>query len=213
MNTLDFIKHYCIALTGGIATGKTTVGRYLRSLGYTVIDADVLSRLVGRPGEKGYIEVLKAFGNDILVGGAKSPIDRRKVGTIVFNDPAKLKLLNDIVHPIIEAEFHAQIEILMREPQMFFYEIPLLFELGKERDFREIWCTYCQPALQLQRLMERNGFTEQEAFKRIQVQVPAADKAKRSNLVIYTDPDYPAIEEQLQNEIRRLPALSRQQPV
>jgi dephospho-CoA kinase len=216
LRMLNFIKHHCIALTGGIATGKPTVGNYLRSIGYNVIDADWLSRLVSRPGWKGYVEVLKAFGNDILVSGGEpftSPIDRRKVGAIVFNDPVKMKLLNDIIHPIIEEEFHAHIEILglTKEPKIFFYEIPLLFELGKDDDFREIWCTYCLPALQLERLMERNGFTE---FQRIQAQVLASDKAKRSNLVIYTDPDYPPIEEQLENEVRRLPTLLPQrQPV
>lgn len=188
----DFIKKYCIGLTGGIATGKSTVAGLLRDANFVVIDADHLSRRVMMWGSVGEAAIIARFGESILrerVGSGLIEIDRKKLGEIVFRDPAARKDLEAIVHPLIDAEFklHIRDTGLLANPKPFFYEVAILFELNMESEFRQVWCTYCSPDLQLRRLMDRNDLTREEAEIRIASQMNAASKALYSDRTIATD--------------------------
>ncbi|KAF0994187.1 dephospho-CoA kinase [Geobacillus sp. TFV-3] len=172
-----------IGLTGGIASGKSTVSAMMRELGLPVIDADEAARAVVRPGEDAYRQIVAAFGPGILQTNGE--IDRAKLGAIVFNDEEERKKLNAIVHPAVRQKMLEEKEALVRSgAKTVVLDIPLLFESGLTSWVDKVLVVYVDDDIQLRRLMERNGFTEEEARARIRAQWPLAEKMKRADAVI-----------------------------
>ena len=180
-----FIRERCIGLTGGIATGKSTIGTLLKSMGQIVVDADQLARDVVKPGTKAFDKIVEAFGRDILNNRVKisEGIDRAKLRKIIFNDDKKRKILERITHPAIEEEMYNSV---IGRKGLWFYESALLYETRFAEDIGQVWVASCDEKTQIQRLMQRDGSTEAEAKQAISIQMPVAEKAKRADVVIDT---------------------------
>jgi len=173
-----------IGLTGGIASGKSTVARTLRELGATVIDADEIAHSVIEPGKPAWEDIVKKFGSHILK--PDQTIDREKLGAIVFNDPELLQELNQITHPRV-AEQLKHIITTMRIEQshaILFLEVPLLYETHLERICDEVWVVWVDEETQIQRLMKRDNLSREDAIKRIDAQMSLDEKARRADVVI-----------------------------
>lgn len=173
-----------VAITGGIATGKSTVIRMIKDLGYDVLSSDEIARRLTKKGEIGYNRILEAFGVGILDDNGE--IDRRRLGNIVFNNPEKKALLESILHPLIRAEMDRLVtEIGMKNPcSPVFIEIPLLFEVRAENRFDYIVVVYVPKELQIKRLMERDGLSYDEAEIRLKNQIDIEVKRQRAHFVI-----------------------------
>ncbi|WP_319524789.1 dephospho-CoA kinase [uncultured Desulfosarcina sp.] len=171
-------------LTGGIATGKSTVSNFLSDAGARIIDADKIAREVVEPGTPAYDEICSFFGEEILQ--PDGDIDRERLGDIIFNDSDKKKRLDAIVHPRVFERSAALIaEIAAREPDaVVILDIPLLLEANMDRDLAEVIVVYVPEALQLQRLMARDGIDEKAAMARIRSQIPIEEKRKRATCII-----------------------------
>ncbi|MDM5313004.1 dephospho-CoA kinase [Peribacillus frigoritolerans] len=177
-----------IGITGGIASGKSTVSLYLQELGFTIVDADLASRAVVEPGEEAYHQVVEAFGEDILL--ADGNIDRVKLGSIIFNDQEKRLLLNGIVHPAVRNWMRVKTEAALSSgEETVFMDIPLLFESKLTFMVDKTLLVYVDEQVQLQRLMNRNGLSETEALARINSQMPLADKKALADAVIDNNGD------------------------
>lgn len=180
------LKTRCIGITGGIATGKSTVAQILRDLGQTVIDADQLARDVTKPGTIVVQELVQQFGEEILARDGQ--LDRAKLRSIVMSNSNKRKTLESIIHPAIHRKLKKIIEDLQLADsrQTFFYEAALIFETGREQLFKEIWATTCPAAIQIERLCERSKISQEEALKIIANQMPNEEKARRAKLSLDT---------------------------
>lgn len=177
-----------IGITGGIASGKSTVSLYLQELGFTIVDADLASRAVVEPGEEAYYQVVKAFGEDILLTDGN--IDRVKLGSIIFNDQEKRLLLNGIVHPAVRNWMRLKTEAALSSgEETVFMDIPLLFESKLTFMVDKTLLIYVDEQVQLKRLMNRNGLSETEALARINSQMPLADKKALADAVIDNNGD------------------------
>lgn len=175
-----------IGLTGGIASGKSTVTAYLRELGVKVIDADQIAREVVCPGQPAYQKIIAEFGGDILLPDGE--LNREKLGSIIFQNPLARKKLDQITHPAIFREMDKQIEeFKVQKPDgVVVLDIPLLIETEMQKKVDEVWLTFLPEELQLQRLMERDGLTRSEAAKRLSSQMPLKEKIKFAHRVIDT---------------------------
>ncbi|NNU83265.1 dephospho-CoA kinase [Geobacillus sp. BMUD] len=197
-----------IGLTGGIASGKSTVSAMMRELGLPVIDADEAARAVVRPGEEAYRQIVAAFGPDIVQ--ANGEIDRVKLGAIVFHDEEERKKLNAIVHPAVRRKMLAEKEALVRSgAKTIVLDIPLLFESGLTAWVDKILVVYVDDDVQLRRLMERNGFTEEEARARIRAQWPLAEKIKQADAVINNNGTREETRRQLLTILKQWDALEK----
>ncbi|CAK6476687.1 dephospho-CoA kinase [Peribacillus castrilensis] len=177
-----------IGITGGIASGKSTVSLYLQELGFTIVDADLASRAVVEPGEEAYHQVVEAFGEDILL--TEGNIDRVKLGSIIFNDQEKRLLLNGIVHPAVRNWMRVKTEAALSSgEETVFMDIPLLFESKLTFMVDKTLLIYVDEQVQLERLMNRNGLSETEALARINSQMPLADKKALADAVIDNNGD------------------------
>ncbi|MGG0846728.1 dephospho-CoA kinase [Peribacillus simplex] len=177
-----------IGITGGIASGKSSVSLYLQELGFTIVDADLASRAVVEPGEEAYHQVVKAFGEDILLKDGN--IDRAKLGSIIFHDQEKRLLLNGIVHPAVRNWMRLKTEeALASGEETVFMDIPLLFESKLTFMVEKSLLIYVDEQVQLKRLMNRNGLSETEALARIHSQMPLADKKALADAVIDNNGD------------------------
>ncbi|MDM5190264.1 dephospho-CoA kinase [Bacillus sp. DX4.1] len=187
-----------IGLTGGIASGKSTVSQMFRELHIPVIDADIIAREVVEQGKEAYKEIIKVFGEEILQ--ADGELDRQKLGSIVFYNKEKRLQLNQIVHPAVRKEMNAQKDMYIREGmQAVVLDIPLLFESKLTTLVDQILLVSINPNTQLERLMKRNGFSEEEARARIDSQMPLAEKVKLANKVIHNDGTIAETKVQLHN--------------
>ncbi len=198
------LRQYGIGLTGGIATGKSTVARVLERKGYVVLDADQMARAVTAKGSPGLGLLVQAFGADVL--NATSELDRRKLAALVFDAPEKKARLEAITHPLIRSGLAIELERLglTRTPRLFFYEAALLFETGSEGRFRELWATITSPEIQLARVMKRDGRSLAEAEKILAAQLPAAEKARRARVAIDTTGTLGSVEEKVERELAAL---------
>ena len=178
-----------VALTGGIATGKSHVRAQFEQLGVPTIDADTLARDVVAAGTAGFEAVLARFGRGILDGSGA--LDRRKLGSIVFSDPLARQDLERIIHPAVRNAIDAWFESLGDiAPGLAIADIPLLYETGRERDFETVVVTACDPQTQISRIMDRDAITEAEARARVAAQLPIEEKVRRADHVIRTDGSY-----------------------
>jgi dephospho-CoA kinase len=164
-----------IGLTGGIGTGKSTVARMLTARGATLIDADQLAREVVEPGTPALREIVEEFGESVI--RADGSLDRPALGAIVFADEARRARLNAITHPRVGALMASRIaEALATGAPLVVVDVPLLFEGARQDQFEGVLLVWAPPALQLQRLVERDGWVEEEARQRIAAQMPIDDK-------------------------------------
>ncbi len=169
-----------IGLTGGIASGKSTVGRMLEDLGAAVVDADQLAREVVAPGTPGLREVVAAFGSDVL--DEEGRLARERLGERVFADPGERRRLERILHPRI-AELARQRLAAVRG-RLAVYQAPLIFETGRDGEFQGVLLVDCEPDLQLSRLMVRDRLGEADARARLAAQLPAAERRRRATWVV-----------------------------
>jgi len=175
-----------VALTGGIATGKSHVRAQFEALGVPTIDADVLARKVVEPGSPGLAAVVERFGRDVL--DATGALDRRHLGAIVFADPSARHDLEAIVHPAVQRatdEWFAALDPAARP--FAIADIPLLFEVGRDRAFDTTIVVACDPETQVRRVTTRDGLTEAEARQRLAAQIPIDEKVRRADIVIWTN--------------------------
>lgn len=173
-----------MGLTGGIASGKSTVARMLVELGAVHIDFDVLAHEVEAPGRPVWRELVAAFGRAIL--NADGTINRAVLGGLVFQDRARREVLNAIVHPAVFAAWRRRLAEIEREAPhaITLADVPLLFEVGAETMMDLVLLVYVPPEEQLRRLMARNGYTRTEAEARLASQMPIDAKLARADIVI-----------------------------
>ncbi|HEY6442659.1 MAG TPA: dephospho-CoA kinase [Candidatus Acidoferrales bacterium] len=198
-------------LTGGIASGKSTVAALLRDRECQVLDADALAHELLEPGQDSYKEVICEFGAEIL--SPAGAVDRRKLGAIVFSNAEKRARLNQILHPRIHHVVVKWFEALDRPggPEMAFEEAALILEAGAQRDLDCVIVCWCRPEQQLERLKER-GFSRQDAELRIAAQMPIDQKRKLADEVIDCSRSLEDTERQLillLEKLKKLPAYGR----
>ncbi|MCM3783184.1 dephospho-CoA kinase [Neobacillus mesonae] len=179
-----------IGLTGGIATGKSSVSRYLVSLGAILIDADQIAREVMLPGHPVLSAVKERFGQAVL--NEDGTLHRKKLGEIVFNSPADLQALNEITHPAIRKEMKERmLKYEQDEPErLVVSDIPLLYESGLSEQFEQVMVVYVPVHIQLKRLMERDAISEKQALSRLKAQMDIEEKKRRADIVIDNSGDF-----------------------
>ena len=174
---------YILGLTGGIATGKSTVSRYFSDKGYAVVDADVVARRVVEPGTEGLANIVAHFGTEIIQ--TDGTLNREKLGAMIFSDAEKRETLNNLLSAQIRRTIMADTETLVNANQpLIVLDIPLLYEAGYETHCDAVRVVYTTEAVQLERLMARNNLTEEEALNRIASQEPIETKKDRADIVI-----------------------------
>jgi len=173
-----------VGLTGGIASGKSSVSRQLVELGCRLIDADVLAREVVAPEAPAWRAIVEEFGRD--VAGPDGQLDRKRLGALVFADPARRKVLEGITHPAIVARRQAILAGWAAEgfDGVVVLDIPLLIEVGGAGEVDRVVVVYAAPDAQLARLMARDGFPRVEAERRVASQMSLAEKVRRADFVV-----------------------------
>ena len=175
-----------VALTGGIATGKSVVRAEFERLGIPTLDADDVAREVVAPGTPALAAILARFGTSVL--DERHTLDRRKLGAIVFADEASRRDLERIVHPAVRAAIDSWLAKTEREGhRLAVAVIPLLYETGREHDFEIVITTACAGEEQLRRVMVRDHVSELQARQRIAAQLSTEEKVRRANHAIWTD--------------------------
>lgn len=186
-----------MGLTGGIATGKSTVATILRRLGAKIIDADDLSREIVQPGQTAWTEIIAEFGNDLLRDD--QTIDRQKLRKIVFANPNTRKQLESIIHPRIQALARERIRALQAAGHpIVVYEAPLLFENRVHLWLRPVILVACDPATQKQRLRERDRLTDPEIQQHLDAQMALEDKRRLADFVIENSGGLEELEKQVE---------------
>jgi len=172
-----------IGLTGGIASGKSTVAAMLRDRDCQILDADAIGHELLEPGQDAYNEIVRDFGKEILTPGGT--VDRRKLGAIVFVDPRKRERLNQIMHPRIQQIVAEWFNRLDRPggPDFAFEDAALILEAGAKKTFDRVVVCWCRPEQQIERLRER-GVSLEDAQRRIAAQMPIDEKRRMADDVI-----------------------------
>lgn len=190
-----------IGLTGGIASGKSTVSSLLIKKGFKVIDADIISREVAEHGKPAYKEIIKYFGEKV-VHDDKS-LNRKILGDLVFSDKQLLQVLNNIIHPYIFKELNYQINEECSNNNVIFLDIPLLIERHDEFIkqgimFDEVWLVFVDKDIQLERLMLRNNLNKKLATDRIKAQIPLNEKREKATRIIDNNGDLTQLNENVE---------------
>jgi dephospho-CoA kinase len=198
-----------VGLTGSIAVGKTFVSNVFSELGCFVLDADKTAREVVEPGTEGWKAIVENFGNEVLQ--PDGTLDRAKLGAIVFSDSAKRELLNSIVHPLVfKAQDNWLKECELLDPRgLALIDAALMIESGSYKRFDKIIVVWCQPQLQLERLMIRNGITNEEASLRIKAQMPQEEKKKYADFLVDTSRGFEDTRTQVEETHRALKVLAK----
>lgn len=171
-----------IGLTGGIASGKTTVANYIQKQGIVVFDADAMSKQVVAPGTAGLQEVVAIFGEEYLKDGA---LDRKKIADLVFHNKEKLQQLERVIHGRIWAEAERVIgESKTQDCPAVVLDVPLLIESGWYKKVDEVWLVYISPEEQIRRVMLRDGMAREQAQARMANQMSTDEKRKYADVVI-----------------------------
>lgn len=187
-----------IGLTGGIASGKSTVSKMLKKLGAAVIDADRIARMVVEPGQQALENIVNQFGNGVLF--SDGTLDRKALGKIVFGEPEKIKILNEITHPEIRKLICRYIDDIKSSTmhKVVIIDAALLLESGMNELADEVWLVYVDYDTQVKRLMKRDNITAAEADARIKTQMPVEDKIKQSDRIIDNTKDIIYTEQQIE---------------
>ncbi|HJV17470.1 MAG TPA: dephospho-CoA kinase [Bacillales bacterium] len=192
-----------IGLTGGIASGKSTVSNMLKEMKITVIDADIEARLAVKKGEPAYFRILQEFGSNLILPDGE--IDRQKLGSIIFHDEQKRQHLNEMVHPEVRKRMlEKKEEAIQNGEKIVILDIPLLFESKLTYMVEKIILVYVDEKIQLKRLMNRNELTYDEATARIQSQMPITEKLALADEVINNNGTIPETKAQLEKILQRL---------
>ncbi|SHJ81729.1 dephospho-CoA kinase [Paramaledivibacter caminithermalis] len=189
-----------IGLTGGIASGKSTVSNYLKELGAIVIDADVVSREIVEKGKPALKEIVNFFGEKVLK--SDGTLNRKYLGSIVFSDPQKLQVLNKITHKRIIEKIEDEIKYYRhsRNIKAIFIDAALLIEMKMYYLTDEIWLVTTSKEIQLRRLMLRDNITFEEAMNRINSQMSLDQKKDFSDVIIDNSKDF----DYLKNQVKEL---------
>ncbi|WP_411747803.1 dephospho-CoA kinase [Psychrobacillus psychrotolerans] len=186
-----------IGLTGSIASGKSTVANMLSEMGFPIIDADLVARIVVEKGTATLETIKEVFGTQVI--HEDGTLNREELGALIFSDPSKRKQLNDIMHPAIREEMLVQRQQLVQQGNpVIIMDIPLLFESRLQSFVDKILVVTVTEQKQLERLMARNGFTHEEARLRIQSQLPLSVKEEGADAVIYNNETIEETKQQLQ---------------
>ena len=180
-----------IGLTGGIASGKSSVADYLKAIGMVVLDADLYAHEALQPGTQASETVLERYGSPVETtpesdhgrSGGQRAINRRELGRIVFNNMEERRWLEQLIHPVVRARFELELE-KHAETATIVLMVPLLFEADLTELVSEIWLVHCLPAQQLERLRQRDGLSTDEATARIAAQWPLSQKCEQADLVL-----------------------------
>lgn len=172
-----------VGLTGGIASGKSTVGNILRQMGAVVIDTDAIAREVVQPGSASLQEIHRRYGETILDSFGR--LRRDKLAAIIFDSPTEKAWLEGLLHPLIRQKAEEQARFAFESGcRVVFFEVPLLFESGWDQHVDCIWTVYVPPNVQRERLMGRDSLNEAEAESRLRSQWPIDRKAELADVVI-----------------------------
>ncbi|MFC7393684.1 dephospho-CoA kinase [Scopulibacillus cellulosilyticus] len=191
-----------IGLTGGIASGKSTVSAMIKNFGIPIIDADIISREVVEPGEEAYKQIVASFGSDILLENGQ--INRKKLGSIVFQDADQRIILNNIVHPQVRKSMLQKINFYEKKGEKaIVLDIPLLFEGKLTGWVDKKLLVYVDPKTQLERLINRDHSTEKQALDRIRSQMPLDEKKALADAIIDNNGS-------VDNTLQQLKAIFRQ---
>lgn len=190
-------RYYCAGLTGGIASGKSTVSNRFRQLGAHIVDADEIARHALDAGTDCYEKTIATFGKDILLEDGQ--VDRRKLGAIVFGNEEERQKLNDIIHPYVRRRMDELSQsVWVRVPQgLILWDVPLLFENGLHKLVQKTVVVTAPEELRIARMALRNGFTREEALSRIRSQMPEEEKVKLADFVIDNSGDLKSLYEQV----------------
>lgn len=188
-----------IGLTGGIASGKSTVANYLKENGFAVIDADIAARQAVEKGTEGLRKVAETFPGVLNEDGT---LNRKALGTIIFNDKAQRDNLNKIVHPIVRRLMDEEKAAALSEGKVVVMDIPLLYENELEHTVDEVWVVYVSYDIQKMRLMKRNELSESEADARINSQMSMDEKRNKADIVIDNCHDLDSLYKRLETLIK-----------
>lgn len=192
-----------IGLTGGIASGKSTVSQLFESRGIPVVDADKIAKDVIGRGSLGLQKVVQAFGPEILCDNGE--LDRKKIAALVFSKKEQLSRLEAIVHPLVQEEVQTLREHYKSQGHhLVIYDVPLLFEKKLESQFQGIVLVWCDPLVQLERLRRRDGLSEDEAKIRLAAQIPLNDKKAKATWLIENNGDRNNLEKNFENVLMSL---------
>lgn len=192
-----------LGLTGGIATGKTTISNYLKSIDIPVLDADEYARKVVEPGTPGLAAITNTFGEQVL--RADGSLNRKLLGQIVFNDSSARQTLNDITHPRIQQMMADELHRLAEQQiPLVILDIPLLLENKNVAGADAVMVVTIPESLQLTRLMQRNNLTEKEAQSRISAQMPLVEKEKLADFVIDNSGTISSTQKQVEKVIQKI---------
>jgi dephospho-CoA kinase len=186
-----------VGLTGGVATGKSTVAKMFKQCGAAVINADLLARQVVEPGKPAWRAIVKLFGKTVL--NQDRSLDRQTLGSIVFHNPKKRRQLERIIHPRVACEQQRLVRwIAKRKPRaVVIYEVPLLFEAGVHKRVDKIIVVTANRNTQIARLKKRNGLSRAEALRRIRSQMPLAKKIQQADHVLNGTLPRPSLRKQV----------------
>ena len=191
-----------IGITGGIASGKSIVTEFLRQQGYQVIDADQVVHELQEPGERLYQALLSTFDSSILQEDGR--LNRPKLGAMIFGNPQLLEQSSQIQNQIIREELAGRRDMLAETEDIFFMDLPLLFELQYEDWFDQIWLVDVTVETQLSRLMTRNTLSQEEAEKRIAAQLSLQEKRKRADVLIDNNGSLEETRQQIRDALQKL---------
>lgn len=198
-----------VGLTGGIGAGKSEVSRLLRARGAVIVDADRIAREVVEPGTPGFDAVLKEFGPTVLT--PEGTLDRARLASIVFTDPARLEALNAIIHPLV-AERSAELEAAAGEDAIVVHDVPLLAENGLAPLYDVVVVVDASPSTQLDRLVRLRGMSEEDARARMAAQADREERRAVADLIVDNDGPLADLERQVDEvwaELRRREAAAR----
>ena len=197
-----------VGLTGGVATGKSTVAKMFKQCGAVVIDADELARDVVNPGKVAWREIVNTFGKTAL--DPDRTINRRALGAIVFRNHSKLRRLEQIIHPRVERE-QARLtrQAARKDPNaVVIYDVPLLYEAGVDKRVDTIIVVTADRETQIARLKKRNGLSRAEAIRRIRSQMPLAKKIQRADHLLHGTLSRPSLHRQVDRLLKGLRLLA-----
>lgn len=186
------------ALTGGIASGKSTVSAYLKELGVDIIDCDALVDSAYAPGQPIFEAIVSGFGKDVLDDSGN--VNRRKLGSVIFSDQKQREKLNQITHPIVEKMIQSRIKEFEKAGNRFVVvDIPLLYEIGAEDQYDGVLVVCINMEMQVERLMQRNAWSYDEAMNRIGSQFPMSHKESLATWCIYNESHVDDLKEAVRN--------------
>jgi dephospho-CoA kinase len=196
-----------VGLTGGVATGKSTVAKMFKQCGAAVINADLLARQVVEPGKPAWRAIVKLFGKTVL--NQDRSLDRQALGSIIFHNPKKRRQLERIIHPRVAREQARLTKAITRKDPnaVVIYEVPLLFEAGVDKRVDKIIVVTADRNIQIVRLKKRNGLSRAEAIRRIRSQIPLAKKTQQADHLLNGTLPRPSLRRQVGQLFRSLRLL------